>query len=64
MPNSKKRMLCWLNRSIGCGSWLFDMTLLYPMQLLDELPMIFGVCMALYAFIDLLISAHELKLQN
>ena len=32
----------------GVGSWLFHMTLLYPMQLLDELPMIWGAVVMLY----------------
>lgn len=27
---------------IGVGSWLFHMTLMYPMQLMDEIPMVFG----------------------
>ena len=27
---------------VGIGSWMFHMTLLYHMQLLDELPMIYG----------------------
>lgn len=29
---------------IGFGSWCFHMTLQYEMQLLDELPMIYGAC--------------------
>ena len=28
--------------AVGVGSWLFHMTLKYEMQLLDELPMIWG----------------------
>ena len=28
--------------SIGTGSWLFHMTLRYDMQLMDEVPMVFG----------------------
>lgn len=34
---------------VGIGSWCFHMTLLYEMQLLDELPMIYGSCVFLYA---------------
>lgn len=35
--------------AVGVGSWCFHMTLLYEMQLLDELPMIYGSCVFLYA---------------
>ena len=44
---------------VGCGSWLFHMTLLYEMQLLDELPMVFGAGIALYALVDVLISIRK-----
>uniref|UniRef100_A0A3Q2WHG8 Alkaline ceramidase n=1 Tax=Haplochromis burtoni TaxID=8153 RepID=A0A3Q2WHG8_HAPBU len=30
--------------AVGVGSWCFHMTLLYEMQLLDELPMIYSTC--------------------
>ena len=30
--------------TVGIGSWLFHMTLLYEYQLLDELPMIYATC--------------------
>lgn len=33
---------------VGIGSWLFHMTLKYEMQLLDELPMIYGTAMIIY----------------
>lgn len=46
---------------IGSGSWLFHMTLLYPMQLLDELPMIYGFGFGLYALFDILESAYQLE---
>uniref|UniRef100_H2Y7T3 Alkaline ceramidase n=1 Tax=Ciona savignyi TaxID=51511 RepID=H2Y7T3_CIOSA len=42
----------WANISllaVGVGSWMFHMTLWYEMQLLDELPMIYGTCVFLYA---------------
>nr|XP_009861435.1 alkaline ceramidase 3-like isoform X3 [Ciona intestinalis] len=35
--------------AVGVGSWMFHMTLWYEMQLLDELPMIYGTCVLLYA---------------
>lgn len=40
----------WL---VGIGSFMFHMTLLYPFQLLDELPMIFGSLVFLYILTDL-----------
>jgi len=33
---------------VGIGSTMFHMTLKYPMQLLDELPMIYGSCVFIY----------------
>uniref|UniRef100_A0A8D8SS18 Alkaline ceramidase n=1 Tax=Cacopsylla melanoneura TaxID=428564 RepID=A0A8D8SS18_9HEMI len=33
---------------VGLGSWAFHMTLLYNMQLFDELPMVWGLCFAIY----------------
>jgi dihydroceramidase len=30
--------------TVGIGSWMFHMTLLYEYQLLDELPMIYATC--------------------
>ncbi|XP_078478666.1 alkaline ceramidase 3-like [Lampetra planeri] len=33
---------------VGIGSWFFHMTLLYEMQLLDELPMIYTCCVFVY----------------
>lgn len=38
---------------------MFHMTLLYPMQLLDELPMIYGSGMLIYTYYELLISVNE-----
>ncbi len=48
---------------VGIGSWMFHMTLLYHMQLLDELPMIYGTAIQVYANYDLIlaINAHEEK---
>ncbi|XP_071798952.1 alkaline ceramidase 3-like [Asterias amurensis] len=43
---------CLAFLSVGLGSWCFHMTLLYEMQLLDELPMIWGSCVFLYAFYE------------
>ena len=48
---------------VGSGSWMFHMTLLYPMQLLDELPMIFGSGILIYAHYDLFLSAYQLDYQ-
>ena len=33
---------------VGIGSLLFHMTLRYEMQLLDELPMMWGACVVMY----------------
>ena len=33
---------------VGIGSWMFHMTLLYEMQLLDELPMVWGSSYMVY----------------
>lgn len=41
---------------VGIGSWMFHMTLLYPMQLLDELPMVYGTAVQVYANHDLILS--------
>ncbi|XP_022103279.1 alkaline ceramidase 3-like [Acanthaster planci] len=43
---------CFAFLSVGLGSWCFHMTLLYEMQLLDELPMIWGTCVLVYAFYE------------
>jgi dihydroceramidase len=46
---------------VGIGSWMFHMTLLYSMQLLDEIPMIFGSGILVYANYDLLQNWSEFK---
>lgn len=46
---------------VGIGSWAFHMTLLYPAQLLDELPMIFGSAFLIYGNYDILLSSYELE---
>ncbi|KAI5756172.1 alkaline ceramidase 3 [Diaphorina citri] len=38
---------------VGMGSWAFHMTLLYEMQLFDELPMVWGTCFSLYLLCDI-----------
>ena len=39
----KRFYICYsMLLTIGLGSWLFHMTLWYEMQLLDEIPMVFG----------------------
>uniref|UniRef100_A0A3P8VWG1 Alkaline ceramidase n=1 Tax=Cynoglossus semilaevis TaxID=244447 RepID=A0A3P8VWG1_CYNSE len=35
---------------LAIGSWCFHMTLLYEMQLLDELPMIYSTCVFVYCY--------------
>ncbi|XP_035693180.1 alkaline ceramidase 3-like [Branchiostoma floridae] len=46
---------------VGIGSWCFHMTLLYEMQLFDELPMIWGSCIFVF---DLFHSFTPPKYQN
>lgn len=46
---------------VGVGSWMFHMTLLYPMQLLDELPMIYGSAILIFAQHDLILSVNEFE---
>ena len=46
---------------IAIGSWLFHATLLYPMQLLDELPMLYAFSIALYSMYDLLKATYQLE---
>ncbi|KAL0994367.1 hypothetical protein UPYG_G00121220 [Umbra pygmaea] len=38
--------------AVGIGSWCFHMTLQYEMQLLDELPMIYGTCVFVYCLYE------------
>jgi dihydroceramidase len=44
---------------VGIGSWFFHMTLLYPMQLLDELPMIWSTSIVFFSYIDLIVSTNK-----
>ncbi|XP_075210938.1 alkaline ceramidase [Lycorma delicatula] len=45
----KKFIFChFLVLVVGLGSWAFHMTLLYEMQLFDELPMVWGTCILVY----------------
>ena len=37
---------------VGIGSWMFHMTLQYEMQLLDELPMVWGGCILAYCMYE------------
>lgn len=46
---------------VGVGSWMFHMTLLYPMQLLDELPMIYGSGVLIFANHDLILAVNEFE---
>ncbi|KAH3815242.1 alkaline ceramidase 3-like isoform X1 [Dreissena polymorpha] len=49
---------------VGLGSWCFHMTLLYSMQLLDELPMIWGSAVLIYnlATVEYPAKSHNLLL--
>ncbi|KAM8897921.1 alkaline ceramidase 3 [Spinachia spinachia] len=38
--------------AVGVGSWCFHMTLIYEMQLLDELPMIYSTCVFVYCLYE------------
>ena len=49
---------------VGLGSWMFHMTLLYPMQLLDEIPMVFGSGIIIYANYDLILCSFKLDEQQ
>ncbi len=44
---------------VGIGSWMFHMTLLYPMQLLDELPMLYCAGLIIYANFDLILDSRK-----
>uniref|UniRef100_A0A3B3ZYB7 Alkaline ceramidase n=1 Tax=Periophthalmus magnuspinnatus TaxID=409849 RepID=A0A3B3ZYB7_9GOBI len=45
------RYICsFIGLTVGIGSWCFHMTLLYEMQLLDELPMIYSTCVFVYCY--------------
>lgn len=46
---------------VGVGSWLFHMTLLYPAQLLDEIPMIFGSAFLIYANYDIIMQSVAIE---
>ena len=45
---------------VGIGSWMFHMTLLYSMQLLDELPMIWTSSILIYSYYDLIEKTSEI----
>ncbi|KAJ1970792.1 alkaline ceramidase ydc1, partial [Dimargaris xerosporica] len=50
----RRFIMCYLGMLlVGTGSWLFHMTLLYEMQLLDELPMIYCTCVCIYSVIEI-----------
>lgn len=45
----RRYMLCYIFLSmVGIGSWCFHMTLIYEMQLLDEIPMVWGTLVLIY----------------
>lgn len=43
----------------GIGSWMFHMTLLYEMQLMDELPMVWGSSYMVYSLYEVRIPKNE-----
>ena len=52
--------LCFLSLAlVGVGSWWFHMTLLYEMQLFDELPMLFGSLVLVYLMLIILYPRIE-----
>lgn len=56
----RRFMLCFMSLAlVGFGSWNFHMTLLYEMQLFDELPMLWGSLMLVYALVTHLYSSFE-----
>lgn len=46
---------------VGMGSWAFHMTLLYEMQLFDELPMVWGTCFSVHILAG--IKLHKTRSQ-
>eukprot|EP00064_Thunnus_orientalis_P015145 superscaffoldBa00002753_g15195 len=48
--------------AVGVGSWCFHMTLLYEMQLLDELPMIYSTCVFVYCLYECFKQENSLSL--
>ncbi|XP_035521938.1 alkaline ceramidase 3 [Morone saxatilis] len=48
--------------AVGVGSWCFHMTLLYEMQLLDELPMIYSTCVFIYCLYECFKQEHGISL--
>lgn len=49
---------------VGVGSWLFHMTLKYHFQLLDELPMIYAMCVPCWSLITELIATFTGPTKN
>lgn len=46
---------------VGIGSWCFHMTLLYEMQLLDELPMVWGTLAIIYSVYEVHSSSNKIN---
>lgn len=56
----RRMMLCFISLAmVGFGSWHFHMTLLYEMQLFDELPMLWGSLLLVYALVTHIYSVTE-----
>lgn len=53
-------LLCFISLAlVGFGSWNFHMTLLYEMQLFDELPMLWGSLILLYVLVTHVYTRFE-----
>lgn len=57
------QVLALLIAVVGVGSFLFHQTLLFPMQLLDELPMMYAMTAFIYLFINVMHEMWQKKLQ-
>jgi len=49
---------------VGLGSWAFHMTLLYEMQLFDELPMVWGTCVLVYFLAEVETPKKNVRISN
>ena len=49
--------------TIGVGSWLFHMTLRYDMQLMDEVPMVFGSATLIYCIYQVQTQKHNGRIE-
>jgi dihydroceramidase len=60
LSNTCRFLWCFASLFIvGVGSWLFHMTLRYDMQLLDEVPMVWGGCILSYCMYQVKAPLHK-----